>query len=199
MIAAILTLSRAWIVAGSPPPAETMASFESWAQVVGGILQVAGIEGFLKTPEDRKHFDDPQEQTEREFVAAWLYHVLKDPVVYQKAKARVLLKMAEAGDLAIGQGMRASDHGQLTLFGTRLTRMRDKTFVVSDVASLLALEPAPEVRVKVLRHGTNSDAWWKLEVMEVRVFDPKTGTATVKTPGDWQGISPTVFWTPPAI
>jgi len=48
LLGAILTLARNWFARGKPrwtgrPP----GSFESWARTVGGILQAAGIEGFL--------------------------------------------------------------------------------------------------------------------------------------------------------
>jgi hypothetical protein len=48
LLAALLTLARAWHAAGSPP-ADTPAlgSFEPWAKTVGGILQHAGVTGFL--------------------------------------------------------------------------------------------------------------------------------------------------------
>jgi hypothetical protein len=201
LIAAILTLSRAWVQEGSPLPSETMASFESWANVLGGILQVAGIDGFLKTPEDHKQFDDPWEQGEKEFVAAWLYHILKDPVIYQKAKPRVLLKMAEAGDLALGQGggAKASEHGKVTAFGTRLMKIKDRTFVVLDSESFVAREPTAMATVKVIRMGSNSDSRWRLEVKEVKLLDPKSGNEEVRKEGDWAGINATAFWSPPAI
>jgi hypothetical protein len=48
LLAALLTLARAWFVAGRPEPSLTpVGSFEDWSVIVGGILQHAGIEGFL--------------------------------------------------------------------------------------------------------------------------------------------------------
>jgi hypothetical protein len=49
LLGAALTLIRAWFVAGQPydPRASTMGSFENWERVVGGVLQVAGVDGFL--------------------------------------------------------------------------------------------------------------------------------------------------------
>jgi hypothetical protein len=43
-----LTLIQAWIAAGKPAGIEILASYEPWSQVMGGILSVAGIEGFLE-------------------------------------------------------------------------------------------------------------------------------------------------------
>jgi hypothetical protein len=41
-------LARAWFTAGRPQPNLTpVGSFEDWSTMVGGILQHAGVEGFL--------------------------------------------------------------------------------------------------------------------------------------------------------
>ena len=48
LLAALLTLARAWFVAGRPEPSLTpVGSFEDWSVIIGGILQRAGIDGFL--------------------------------------------------------------------------------------------------------------------------------------------------------
>lgn len=50
IIGAILTLIRAWWVKGAKPGKAKLASFESWSGVIGGILETAGIKGFLSNP-----------------------------------------------------------------------------------------------------------------------------------------------------
>jgi hypothetical protein len=47
LVAAAITLVRAWQAAGQPRGTKTLGMFESWAQIVGGILTVAGQPGFL--------------------------------------------------------------------------------------------------------------------------------------------------------
>jgi hypothetical protein len=48
IIVSLLTMARAWIVAGRPEGGNTiLGSFESWCEVVGGILEYAGLNGFL--------------------------------------------------------------------------------------------------------------------------------------------------------
>lgn len=48
---ATYAMVEAWIAQGCPAPAHgrSRGSFEAWARVVGGVLDVAGIEGFLDT------------------------------------------------------------------------------------------------------------------------------------------------------
>ena len=48
LVGAVLTLAQGWIVAGQPPGKQRLGSFESRAAVIGGILQVAEIPGFLE-------------------------------------------------------------------------------------------------------------------------------------------------------
>jgi DNA primase len=48
LVASLLTLARGWIAAGKPEPdVELLGSFEEWTRTVGGVLQHAGVEGFL--------------------------------------------------------------------------------------------------------------------------------------------------------
>jgi DNA polymerase I-like protein with 3'-5' exonuclease and polymerase domains len=49
LMTAILTLVRAWFAAGTPRPARgvSFGSFEVWERIVGGIVEAAGLAGFL--------------------------------------------------------------------------------------------------------------------------------------------------------
>lgn len=48
LLSAVLVLVRSWVVAGRPEGRSDMGSFERWSKTVGGILEHAGIEGFLE-------------------------------------------------------------------------------------------------------------------------------------------------------
>jgi hypothetical protein len=57
MLIALLTLARAWFAAGQPTSSvQPVGGFERWSEVISGILQYAGIEGFLGNSE--KLFED---------------------------------------------------------------------------------------------------------------------------------------------
>jgi hypothetical protein len=49
LLTAILTIVRAWFAQGSPRPKRgvSFGSFEIWERIVGGIVETAGLEGFL--------------------------------------------------------------------------------------------------------------------------------------------------------
>src|SRR5262249_25049306 len=44
---AALTLIKAWVAREKPPGKQVMGSYESWAQTLGGILEVSGMTTFL--------------------------------------------------------------------------------------------------------------------------------------------------------
>jgi hypothetical protein len=70
LVEAVLTLVRAWFVAGQPSAYRDagFGSFESWDRVVGGILQVAGVEGFLDNLEHWRSETDHESD-------AWTAHL----------------------------------------------------------------------------------------------------------------------------
>ena len=48
LVGAALTLARSWVSAGKPEPGvELLGSFEEWTRTIGGVLEHAGVEGFL--------------------------------------------------------------------------------------------------------------------------------------------------------
>jgi hypothetical protein len=66
LLAALLTLARSWFVAGCPPSTgKPLGSYERWAEIIGGILEHAGIPGFLSNAYDLyEQADDESAQWE---------------------------------------------------------------------------------------------------------------------------------------
>jgi len=71
LVRAMLLLVRAWLAAGQPPGKRILGSFESWASVVGGILEHAGVPGFLQDTEQLYEAADAEGQEWRELVSSW--------------------------------------------------------------------------------------------------------------------------------
>jgi hypothetical protein len=60
LLGASLTLVRAWVVAGRPRASSpVLGSFEEWCTVIGGILEFAGISGFLGNLDQLYRQSDP--------------------------------------------------------------------------------------------------------------------------------------------
>jgi hypothetical protein len=71
LVAAGLTLVRGWINDGRPMPEDVqLGSFERWAAVAGGVLQTAGIEGFLDNLDDLYDTAGQEERRWRRLLAA---------------------------------------------------------------------------------------------------------------------------------
>lgn len=71
LIHAILTLIQSWIAHGRPRSRRSLGSFEQWAGVIGGILETAGIEGFLGSLDELYDAADQDGHAWREFTASW--------------------------------------------------------------------------------------------------------------------------------
>ncbi len=71
VVHAFLTLAQNWIAKGKPKGANSLGSFEAWSDVVGGILEAAGISGFLGNLEDLYDRADAESREWRSFVELW--------------------------------------------------------------------------------------------------------------------------------
>lgn len=74
ILAAIYTIARSWIRAGKPLPKNVppIGSFEAWRDVIGGIVEHAGIEGFMANANDLYlEGDSDRRQWEGFLSAAW--------------------------------------------------------------------------------------------------------------------------------
>lgn len=66
LLISLLTIARAWFLAGCPrPDVEVLGTFEAWTRIIGGMLQNAGVEGFLENlPAMYDQADDEEAQWE---------------------------------------------------------------------------------------------------------------------------------------
>jgi hypothetical protein len=96
LLAAILTLARGWFIAGSPKASTPiLGSFEEWCRIVGGILEFAGIRGFLGNLDDLYRQSDPT-------VAAWEAFLIE-----------LFRRMPKSGFKGADAVARAKDDGEL--------------------------------------------------------------------------------------
>lgn len=123
LVHALLVLVRAWLAAGRPPGKRVLGSFESWASVVGGILEHAGIPGFLHDTEQLYEAADAEGQEWREFVAAW-WDKHRDHWV----TASDLLELALARDLLGATIGDRTQRSQKIRLGKALSAARDRHF-----------------------------------------------------------------------
>jgi putative DNA primase/helicase len=103
-VAACLTLARAWVVKGRPRGSEVLrtilGSYDSWLDVVGGVLAVAGIEGLLANRESASDQGDDELTPWRMFIHLWREGVEQN-VLPREAHAHQLLDVAEKSGLEV--------------------------------------------------------------------------------------------------
>jgi hypothetical protein len=74
LVAAALTLLRAWVSDGMPGPGSevpVMGSYERWRHVVGGVLGVAGVPGFLSNRAEVAERVEVEDDGWAEFLVGW--------------------------------------------------------------------------------------------------------------------------------
>jgi hypothetical protein len=92
LVAAILILARHWVVSGRPKAnIPAMGTFDAWAEMLGGILMAAGIDGFLSNVDAMYDRVDPDTQSWGSFLATW-FNVFRDgPVTVKGFSQRLTL------------------------------------------------------------------------------------------------------------
>lgn len=120
---ALLTLVRKWQADGAPEYSGShQTRFPQWQSIIGGILQAAGIEGFLDNVSAYRATLDPEKAAWCEFVKAW--HETHGEKYVTAAK---LLPLAlELPEIAAMLGDRENNH--LRRLGKLLSERRDKIF-----------------------------------------------------------------------
>ncbi len=126
LVAACLTLCQAWIVAGRPRGGRSIGSYEIWAQTLGGVLEVAGIEGFLGNLDEMMAASDTEGGAWRAFVQTWW-----DRFGTAEVSASDLFGHAKAADPPLPISAK-DENGQRVRLGRALSKMRDRVFRVSD-------------------------------------------------------------------
>ena len=124
LVTAVLTMVRAWLVAGAPsvehPP---IGSFESWAAVLAGVLGTAGIKGFLENYRDVYEAASSEVGEWVDFVEAWFEVHGPEPVLVKDLCA--LAHQKELLPDVLGDGM---DTSQRTRLGNALASRRGRIF-----------------------------------------------------------------------
>lgn len=112
LIHAALSLIQNWVVRGRPAGNERLGSFESWAEVMGGILDAAGVKGFLGNLDSLHDAADEEGSLWREFVGMWWAAHRDEPM--RVADLAHLCRTADLMTAVLGD---ASERSQSTRLG----------------------------------------------------------------------------------
>jgi len=123
LVHAALVLVQAWIAAGQPLHSTRLGSFERWSGVMGGVLAVAGVPGFLGNLNELYESADTDGQMWREFTGAWWETYHDEP-----KKVADLNQFCEERDLMNSVRGEGSARSQQTRLGKALGVKRDRVF-----------------------------------------------------------------------
>jgi hypothetical protein len=123
LIWAALTLGNAWIAAGRPEPKgiKLLGGFEEYRKVIGGILEVAGVTGFLGNADEFYEASDSEGGELRIFVSKWWESFQGKSVGVSE-----IYKLIMEADLPIDLGNGKSVISQKTCLGKILSSLRDR-------------------------------------------------------------------------
>jgi hypothetical protein len=174
LIRACLVLGRAWFVAGQPPGTETLGMYEGWCRVIGGVLGVAGLPGFLANRATFYDRVDLAGEAIRRFLAAWW-------ATYGPAPQTVatLLTLPPAEELDIES---KSDRGRASRLGRLFARLSDRVFILAGVPPVM------------IAKATDTPQWQLVPPTKGNPpsgagFDP-SGAGDPGTSGTWRTSTP---------
>ena len=146
LVWAALTIIQNWIAQGKPRGGQVLGMFEHWAQVMGGILQSAGIPGFLGNMNEFYDETDTDGALWRRVVMVWWRELGRAP-----AGVKQLFRLLDKNEVGLDLGT-GSPQSRRTRLGHMLNRQRDRRYQVkvSDEEVSLTITLADRKR-----HGAN--------------------------------------------
>lgn len=122
LIRAALTLVHAWLAEGAPMGDHVLGSFDAWAQIHGGVLDVAGVPGFLANRHAGEGSVVNRDAATAQLVEQW-WEKHRNNVV---PVAQLFDIAREIDDYPLGNS--TSERGMRTTFGMKLGEDRDRVF-----------------------------------------------------------------------
>jgi hypothetical protein len=119
LVWAMLTLVRGWLAAGAPKGTRKLGMYESYSEVIGGILGIAKVSGFLDIPQEQARLEDDESDL-APLVPLWSKQFHFEPV-----SAAELLPLC--GSAGVVLGGKAETEQKIRL-GQLLRANRDRCF-----------------------------------------------------------------------
>jgi len=132
LIWAALVLCQNWIAQKSPlaknPP--IMGSFEAWVETLAGIMECAGIEGFLANAQSFREDADEESSALRAFISSWWTEFKSNEVTTKE-----LFPLVDREGIPLKLTAK-SDRGIQIQFGNLVKKLKDRRFNIKfdDVA-----------------------------------------------------------------
>jgi putative DNA primase/helicase len=124
LVHAALVLVQAWIAAGMPSGPQKLESFNDWARVMGGILAVIGVPGFLGNTEETLVLNQGRSDVYRVLVDRWW-------ALHREADVRAtdLIQICTVHEELVSLlGKGSSPKAKESSIGHTLRKLRDRVF-----------------------------------------------------------------------
>jgi hypothetical protein len=121
LVASGLAIIKTWLDEGRPEAEISFGDFGAWARTMGGILEVAGVAGFLGNAKQRFDLAAVELEELRGFVRAWWRAFEGNP-----ATAAEILEVAELDDAVPTDLDTKSDRSRRTAFGMWLSKLDER-------------------------------------------------------------------------
>ena len=149
LVWACLTLIQAWVKAGKPSGKIVLASFSDWSRVMGGILGVAGVDGFLTDRQQIKEGRADASATMMRFVdAAYARFGVRKEIKVGKLEwnstatrepedlVNLLLKLTIEDNVDFWFTAKKNKEAWCNYLGQELTARKDNVFAMDDGVSV---------------------------------------------------------------
>ncbi len=123
LLRALFVLIRNWISKGRPLSDVVFGSYETWAHMMGGILDAADIPGFLENRAVGRSRTDDSTNEWAFFVEVWW-----EEFRGQSVTAGKLVALASSHELMMEMRSSYDSHKATTVMGKALSKMRDRIF-----------------------------------------------------------------------
>jgi hypothetical protein len=144
LVHAGLTLITGWRAAGQPAGTATLGGYEAWSKVVGGILDVAGIPGFLGNLDALYEQNDTEGDEAKRFVARWWQEREEKPTTPAE-----LVALATHPDVGLPVGGK-DDVGRAMSLGRWLAKHAGRYYDLD-----------PDLTLTIWRdRGAHRNLWW---------------------------------------
>ena len=148
LIWSLCTLVQNWVAKGMKDGRKNLGSFDRWARVTSGILEAAGVDGFLGNLASWRDLSSSANQQDDEGIEA----------IFRRVGAGVWFKAGEVFDhfyedatrsLLINVPVRGRDEqGMRTSFGTFLKNRKDKIYEIDGRTLKLSIRPGKPVEYR---------------------------------------------------
>jgi hypothetical protein len=123
LVSVCLSIIQNWVNVGMPTSDATLGRFEDWAGVMGGVLGVSGVLGFLSNREQQKR-RDPESQEWVALCEGWWEQYEELPVT-----AKDVLELAKYEGVLLSLWAGRSELAAQQRTGHALAKNRDRVFV----------------------------------------------------------------------